>query len=39
MKAGVYDGPRHVRAKDVPDAWIERPADVPVQITSTNVCG
>ena len=27
MKALVYDGPRQVSVKDVPDAKIERPAD------------
>ena len=26
MKALVYDGPRQVSVKDVPDAGIERPA-------------
>ena len=39
MKAVVYDGPRDVSVKDVPDARIERPTDVLVQITSTNICG
>jgi glutathione-independent formaldehyde dehydrogenase len=39
MKAVVYDGPRQVSVKEVPDAGIERPADVLVQITSTNICG
>ncbi len=39
MKALVYHGPRDVRVKDVPDAKIERPTDVLVKITSTNICG
>ena len=39
MKAVVYDGPRAVSVKDVPDARIERPTDVLVQITTTNICG
>ena len=39
MKAVVYDGPRQVSVKDVPDAKIERPTDVLVRITSANICG
>ena len=39
MKALVYEGPRKVRVKNVPDAKIERPTDVLVKITSTNICG
>ncbi len=39
MKAVVYNGPRDVRVKDVPDPKIERPTDVLVRITSTNICG
>ena len=39
MKAVVYDGPRQVSVKDVPDARIERPTDVLVRITSANICG
>ncbi|WP_431219284.1 glutathione-independent formaldehyde dehydrogenase [Leifsonia xyli] len=39
MRAVVYDGPRQVSVQDVPDAHIERPTDVLVQITSTNICG
>jgi glutathione-independent formaldehyde dehydrogenase len=39
MKALVYDGPRQVGVKDVPDAKIERPTDVLVRITTTNICG
>ena len=39
MKAVVYEGPRKVAVKDVPDAKIERPTDVLVKITSTNICG
>jgi threonine dehydrogenase-like Zn-dependent dehydrogenase len=39
MKAVVYNGPRNVSVKDVPDAKIEQPTDVVVKITSTNICG
>lgn len=39
MKAVVYDGPRNVNVKEVPDAKIEKPTDVLVRITSTNICG
>ena len=39
MKALVYQGPRDVRVKDMPDAKIERPTDVLVKITVTNICG
>jgi threonine dehydrogenase-like Zn-dependent dehydrogenase len=39
MKALVYNGPRDVKVQEVPDAKIERPTDVLVKITSTNICG
>lgn len=39
MKALVYKGPRDVRIQKVPDAKIERPTDVLVRITTTNICG
>ena len=39
MKALVYNGPRDVSVSEVPDARIERPTDVLVKITSTNICG
>jgi len=39
MKAVVYHGPRDVRVADVPDARIEKPTDVLVRITTTNICG
>ncbi|AUS77617.1 aldehyde dehydrogenase [Actinoalloteichus sp. AHMU CJ021] len=39
MKALVYEGPRQVKVADVPDARVERPTDVLVRITSTNICG
>jgi glutathione-independent formaldehyde dehydrogenase len=39
MKAVVYHGPREVSVDDVPDARIEKPTDVLVRITSTNICG
>lgn len=39
MKAVVYNGPRNVVVKDVPDAKIIKPTDVLVRITTTNICG
>ena len=39
MKAVVYKGPNEVSVEDVPDAEIERPTDVLVRITATNICG
>ncbi|MEA2749016.1 MAG: glutathione-independent formaldehyde dehydrogenase, partial [Myxococcales bacterium] len=39
MKALVYGGPRNVKIQNVPDPKIERPTDVLVRITSTNICG
>jgi glutathione-independent formaldehyde dehydrogenase len=39
MKAAVYEGPRNVAVKDVPDAKIEHPCDILVKITTTNICG
>lgn len=39
MRALVYNGPRDVSVENVPDARIERPTDVLVRITSTNICG
>jgi glutathione-independent formaldehyde dehydrogenase len=39
MKAVVYEGPRQVSVKEVPDARIERPTDVLVRVTTTNICG
>lgn len=39
MKALVYKGPRDVQVVTMPDAKIERPTDVLVRITSTNICG
>ncbi|MEU6273172.1 glutathione-independent formaldehyde dehydrogenase [Streptomyces populi] len=39
MKAAVYEGPRKVSVKDVPDARIEHPCDILVKVTTTNICG
>ncbi len=39
MKAVVYHGPRQVSVNNVPDARIEKPTDVLLRITSTNICG
>jgi glutathione-independent formaldehyde dehydrogenase len=39
MKALVYHGPRKVSVDSVDDATIEKPTDVLVRITTTNICG
>src|SRR5260370_35295832 len=39
MRAVVYHGRGQVSVDDVPDAGIEKPTDVLVRITSTNICG
>lgn len=39
MKALIYNGPHDVSVKEVPDAKIERPTDVLVKMTTTNICG
>jgi glutathione-independent formaldehyde dehydrogenase len=39
MKGLVYNGPRDVSVKDVPDPRIERATDVIIQIARTNICG
>lgn len=39
MKALVYEGPRNVQIKNVPDAKIQEPTDVLVKIMATNICG
>lgn len=39
MKALVYNGPRDVQVKTMPDAKIESHTDVLVRVTSTNICG
>lgn len=39
MKALVYKGPRDVAINKVPDAKLEKPSDVLVKITTTNICG
>jgi glutathione-independent formaldehyde dehydrogenase len=39
MRALVYHGPKNVSVDEVPDARIERPTDVLVRITTTNICG
>jgi len=39
MKALVYEGPRNVKIKNVPDAKMEKPTDALVKITTTNICG
>jgi glutathione-independent formaldehyde dehydrogenase len=39
MRALVYHGPESVSVDQVPDARIERPTDVLVRITTTNICG
>ena len=39
MKAVVYHGKRNVSVDNVADARIEKPTDVLVRITTTNICG
>ncbi len=39
MKALVYHGTKSVSVDKVPDAKIEKPTDVVVKITTTNLCG
>ena len=39
MKALVYNGPRDVQVKDMPDAKIEKATDVLVKVTTANICG
>jgi len=39
MKALVYRGARDVRIEEVDEPKIEKPTDVLVKITSTNICG
>jgi threonine dehydrogenase-like Zn-dependent dehydrogenase len=39
MKAVVYDGPRDVTVKEVPDPSIREPTDAIIRITTTNICG
>lgn len=38
MKALVYNGPHDVSLEEVPDPKIERPTDVLVKMTTTNIC-
>ena len=39
MKAIVYNGPRDVQVKDMPDPVIQHPGDVIIRVTTTNICG
>jgi threonine dehydrogenase-like Zn-dependent dehydrogenase len=39
VKGLVYEGPRKVHVKEVPDPRIEEPTDALVRITTTNICG
>src|SRR5579862_8385937 len=39
MKALVYNGPRDVSVKEVPDAKLVEQTDALVKITTTNICG
>ena len=39
MKALVYNGPRDVSVKNVPDAKIEMPTDALIRVVATNICG
>ena len=39
MKALVYNGARDVSVDEVEDSKIERPTDVVIKLTTTNICG
>ena len=39
MRALIYNGPRDVSIDEVPDAEVERPTDVVIKLTTTNICG
>ncbi|WP_423920764.1 glutathione-independent formaldehyde dehydrogenase [Frigoribacterium sp. 2-23] len=39
MKALIYHGPKDVSVDEVEDARIERPTDILVKVTATNICG
>ncbi|MGW4487411.1 glutathione-independent formaldehyde dehydrogenase [Amycolatopsis sp. NPDC004368] len=39
MKAVVYQGPRDVEVREVPEPKIDQPTDAIVRITTTNICG
>lgn len=39
MKGLVYEGPRQVAVKDVPDAKVQEPQDAVIRVTTTNICG
>jgi threonine dehydrogenase-like Zn-dependent dehydrogenase len=39
LKAVVYNGPKNVSVSNVADSKIEKPTDVVVRMTTTNICG
>ncbi len=39
MKAVIYNGPREVSVGKVDDSRIEKPTDVVIRLTTTNICG
>ena len=39
MKAVVYNGPKNVSVETVDDPKIEKPTDVIIRVTTTNICG
>lgn len=39
MRGLVYKGTKQVAIEEVPDAKIEKPTDVVIKITTTNICG
>ena len=39
MKGLVYNGPKDVTVRNVPDAKIEAPTDALIKVTTTNICG
>lgn len=39
MKAVVYNGPKDVSVDTIDDPKIEKPTDVIIRLTTTNICG
>ena len=39
MKAVVYNGPKDVSVNTIDDPKIEKPTDVIIRVTTTNICG
>jgi threonine dehydrogenase-like Zn-dependent dehydrogenase len=39
VKAVVYNGPKDVSVNTIDDPKIEKPTDVIIRLTTTNICG